>query len=60
MATKLPTDQQMIEAARRQYEDEGSIEIDDEAKISRSDDNEDKGAYVQAWVWVYDEDVLNG
>lgn len=38
-----------IEAARLIYADEGVIEIDDSAKVSRGEDN---GAYVQAWVWV--------
>ena len=40
------------EAAKAQYEDEGSIEIDDNAAVSRGSDN---GAYVQAWVWVEDD-----
>lgn len=44
------TDEQYIEAARAQHEREGTLEIDDNAKVSRGDDN---GAYVQAWVWVY-------
>lgn len=52
------TDEQYIEAARRLYQKDGEIEIDELAGteiVSRSDDD---GAYVQAWVWVYDEDVL--
>jgi len=56
----IPTDKQMITAAKRKYHDEGTIEIDDNAKISRSDDNESKGAYVQAWVWVEDCDAEKG
>lgn len=51
-----PTDAQMVEAARVQHHREGGLEIDDKAKVSRADDNEAKGAYVQAWVWVPDED----
>lgn len=35
--------------ARAIHAEEGEIEIDDNAKISRGDD---AGAYVQAWVWV--------
>ena len=31
-------------------EDEGTIEIDDNAVVSEGTDN---GAYVAAWVWVY-------
>lgn len=34
--------------------DEGDIEVDDEAIVSVGGDN---GAYVQAWVWVSDEDA---
>lgn len=34
------------------FDDEGTCEIDENAKISNGDDD---GAYVQAWVWVYDE-----
>ncbi len=35
------------------YSEEGRIEIDDDATISESD----YGAYVQAWVWVGNEDL---
>lgn len=52
---KLPTKAQMRLAAQRVYEHEGDIEIDDNAPISRDRHNEEKGAYVQAWVWIYDE-----
>jgi hypothetical protein len=41
------------EAAKLKYHSDGEIEIDDGAIVSVS---EDGGAYVQAWVWVYDED----
>jgi hypothetical protein len=44
-------------AARRQYQREGEIEVQDNAVISRSSDPGDPGAYVQAWVWVYEEDA---
>lgn len=50
-----PNRQQYIEAARREYGCGGEIEIDSNAKISRSPD---AGAYVQAWVWVNNEEVL--
>jgi hypothetical protein len=36
-------------AAKQQYGEQGSIEIDSDAVVSIS---EDGGAYVQAWVWV--------
>lgn len=51
---KLPTDEQMIQAARYLFGDEGSIEVDDNAQVSRALGNS-QGAYVQAWVWVDDE-----
>lgn len=44
------TDDIYRQKAREKYGSEGEIEIDDNAVISRGDD---KGAYVQAWVWVY-------
>jgi hypothetical protein len=39
--------------AREEYHREGEVEIDDNAVVSVSDDG---GAYVSAWVWVYDEE----
>ena len=48
------TDEQYRHEARGLYLDEGTIEIDSNAKISRGDDN---GAYVEAWVWVSDGDL---
>ena len=35
--------------ARELYHEDGSIEVDINARISRGDD---EGAYVEAWVWV--------
>jgi hypothetical protein len=55
----IPTNKQMIAAAQLEWEDEGSLEFDDEPAISRSADNEDAGAYVQCWVWVYDKDAID-
>ena len=46
-----------IAAARRKYAREGEIEVDENAKVSRGDD---PGAYVQAWVWVPEEEVKEG
>lgn len=51
------TDDQYWKQAKKQYEQEGSIEIDDLAEVSRG---EDSGAYVQAWVWVSDDDIIGG
>ena len=47
----MRTRKQLIAIARREYQTD-DIEIDDNAKISRTDEN---GAWVQAWVWVSDE-----
>jgi len=38
--------------AKAAFHDEGTLEIDDEAPVSLSEENRGKGAYVQAWVWV--------
>jgi hypothetical protein len=41
--------------ARTLYQDEGRIEVDDNALVSRNAEcGFDHGAYVQAWVWVPD------
>lgn len=48
------TSAQYRDAAKRIHESEGSIEIDDKAKVSRGDDT---GAYVQAWVWVPNDSI---
>ena len=54
---KRPTIAQYRQAAIQQYHDEGRIEVDPNAKVSRDPLNTDKGAYVQAWVWVDDADT---
>lgn len=51
-----PSNAAIIKEAKRLYDDEGTLEIDDNAKISIADGESD-GAYVQAWVWVYFEDM---
>lgn len=48
-----PNENRYIKAARRMWHREGEIEIDDWPLISPSED----GAYVQAWVWVYNDDL---
>lgn len=40
--------------ARVMFEDNGTLEIDDCAAVSRAEGNPDGGAYVAAWVWVPD------
>lgn len=47
------TDEQYRKKAKEKYEDEGTIEIDEDALVSTGD----CGAYVQAWVWVYNDDA---
>lgn len=44
--------QTWIEKAREYYQEEGTIEIDNNADISKSDE----GVYVHAWVWVPNEE----
>jgi hypothetical protein len=51
------TNQAYILVARVEHGCEGSIEIDDNAAVSRSSD---RGAYVTAWVWVEDESLPEG
>lgn len=61
---KKITDAQFCIAAKEAHHSEGSLEIDDGAKVSRNKGGDD-GAYVQAWQWVergedaqYDEGTL--
>ena len=48
-------DQKARKIAIAQHYSEGTLEIDDNAKVSRAEGNEDKGAYVEAWIWVPDQ-----
>ena len=53
-----PTTQAAYRAAAHSvWHRDGEIEIDDDAKISRGSDH---GAYVQAWVWVTNDDLKPG
>ena len=46
-------DRWFVARAKEKYHDEGTLEIDDHAIVSRPDDMiHAEGAYVQAWVWV--------
>lgn len=56
LVPKYPTDEQMVEYAQRVIAQDGQLEIDVSAEVSRDEDNPDRGAYVAAWVWVADED----
>lgn len=42
-----------VKGAKNKYSDEGHIEVDDNAMVSRGVE----GAYVMAWVWVYDDET---
>jgi hypothetical protein len=46
------TNEEYIRRARKEYQRDGEIEVDDNAVVSRGSD---PGAYVQAWVWVYND-----
>ncbi len=53
-------DKKYILQARKQYQKDGGVEIDDNAVVSRSYDRTtggSNGAYVAAWVWVYKNDL---
>lgn len=53
-----PSDEAYIATAREQYQRDGETEIDDGAVVSRSENPGDiYGAYVQAWVFVYESEV---
>ena len=47
------TNERYVQAARAQCSD-GELEVDENAVVSRGSD---KGAYVQAWIWVDDPDA---
>ena len=46
----LRTDADFLARARAAYQVDGEVEFDDDAEVSQNDQN--RGAYVQAWVWV--------
>jgi len=53
LAAPDPIDEAYRKAAKKQYHDEGRIEVDDGATVSKAQDvTVSGGAYVQAWVWV--------
>ena len=54
MSDTAAREETIRELAREQYEEEGKLEVDEDATVSEVEDNEDgdNGAYVQAWVWV--------
>lgn len=56
-----PSDKAMVNAAHRLLHKDGELEIDThdspmpKARVSRGGD---PGAYVLAWVWIDDSDVI--
>lgn len=50
-----PSSNDYRRAARRLHERDGVIEIEEFAHIEDADDR--PGVWVEAWVWVSDEDV---
>ena len=48
-----PEAQAYLTAARVNYEDGGTLEFDDEPKVSMGED----GAYVQCWRWIYKSEM---
>jgi len=57
MASHMPT-AWYLEQAKALYHDEGRIEVDNGAPVSRNEERGiDHGAYVQAWVWVPDPEL---
>lgn len=48
--------------AKKLYHEDGEIEVDDDAEVSWSSkvNGEPAGAYVQAWVWVDDDEAEEG
>ena len=51
---KLDADEKYRTAARTQYGNGDDVEIDRDATVSIGDD---PGAFVQAWLWVTDDDA---
>lgn len=49
---KQITDEMFITAARKLYEVDGEIEIDEQPEVGRTGRKDEEGAYVAAWVWV--------
>lgn len=50
--SRIRKDRQYVRAAKEHYEEEGILEIDENARVSRA--TEEHGAYVEAWIWIDD------
>jgi hypothetical protein len=54
-----PTNQQYVKAAQRLYNKDGECEIDEfDSTLNQVSHGEDLGAYVQAWVWVPEDEAI--
>lgn len=49
---QTPEQNALAAKAAEEYEEEGTLEIDDNAIVSDSTESNEDGAYVMAWVWV--------
>ena len=57
---KRPTNTQYLEAAKKLYNKDGELEFDamlGTRLVSKAPGNPDKGAFIQCWRWIYDDDV---
>ena len=50
---EIETGGPFVAAAQQLRQEDGVLEIDDDAEVSRSD----QGAYVSAWVWIGNEEA---
>ena len=53
------TDDWYRKRAKELFQEDGRIEVDEDAVVSSNKDG-DEGAYVQAWIWVSDDDRDDG
>jgi hypothetical protein len=49
----MKSKQWYIDRARKLYDKEGQLEVDPTARVSFGDD---PGAYVEAWIWIPDNE----
>lgn len=56
---KTPAVRRFREIAKDEWQQDGEIEIDDNAVVSIPEEDEElRGAYVQAWIWIERPDSL--
>ena len=57
---KRLSDKQYLEAAKKLYDKDGELEFDNKIGtrlVSKAPGNPDRGAFIQCWRWIYDDDV---